>query len=941
MSRQAWLYIWSTFLLGLVLIAQAIVAAPPAQVDWLLLGLLITAATFSQLYRAEGQSHWALFTTPIFLFAGLLLLPPAQFYALVAIPHLVEWLKARLEGSKHLSAWYIQPFNIAMHIIAGAAAHWVYSSFLLTGQPLPDFAEALKLLAMAATYLLVNQLLLGQAFVLARGKTWRESRVLALDNLTPEFLMLCIGISVAFFWQVNPWLLPCTLAPLSLIYRALMVPKLKEEAETDGKTGLYNARYFRKLYEEEFARAQRFQRPMSFIMADLDFLRTINNTYGHLAGDAVLEGIGKIIRKNVREYDLAGRFGGEEFAIVLPETAGDQAVFLAERIRRAIEETGFEVDSSPTPIKATMSFGIASFPEDAATVVDLNHRADEAVYQAKFLGRNRVFRAADLPQYEKLGVNLEPAQETSPAASGEPVAIAVGSAAPLAPQLPAKPEAAPHPAPARSAAPPDAPAHQKAAVEVAGVFRAAKARARFPQTNLPLRLKLLVALVITLGLGVTFVSIPAWPRADLLALALMVTIALVTELRQISVYGDNSTSASLTGIVAAGLLGGVPGVVAASAAIALADQIRQRRPAHEFYKVLYNWATHVLSGTPLVLLFQFSGIPLQVEQLLPLLLLAVGGGGLYYVIESLLISAAISIAKGARLTEIWKYQMRWLSVHYLALSVMGLFLALAYTTVGLFGVVIVTLPALMMGYAQKQYVSRTQDSVRELRRMNQELTNANREIQHANNAIQQLNDELFETLARFYDKRDPYTGGHSAKVADYATAIGKELKLSPERIRQLRQAALLHDIGKIAVSEAILFKPAKLTAEEYEVIKRHPVTGAKLLEISQGLRHLAPFVRHHHERWDGKGYPDGLRAEEIPLEARILNLCDAAEAMASDRPYSRAMSLETILEEVRRNAGTQFDPAIAAVFITIAERELEVVNSAQLVLGRLEAIHQA
>ena len=149
----------------------------------------------------------------------------------------------------------------------------------------------------------------------------------------------------------------------------------------------------------------------------------------------------------------------------------------------------------------------------------------------------------------------------------------------------------------------------------------------------------------------------------------------------------------------------------------------------------------------------------------------------------------------------------------------------------------------------------------------------------------------------------------------------------------VRQSGYLHDIGKIAIPEAILHKPGKLTKEEYEYLKQHTDLGADFIATSHGLRHLAPFIRHHHERWDGHGYPNGLSGSAIPLEARILNVCDSVEAMASDRPYHRAMSMDQIVAEVQGCAGTQFDPAVAAAFIRVAEREGNyfVVNSARAV----------
>jgi putative nucleotidyltransferase with HDIG domain len=251
---------------------------------------------------------------------------------------------------------------------------------------------------------------------------------------------------------------------------------------------------------------------------------------------------------------------------------------------------------------------------------------------------------------------------------------------------------------------------------------------------------------------------------------------------------------------------------------------------------------------------------------------------------------------------------------------MGLILAFANQALGLLGIIAFSLPAFMMRYAQKQYVERTEGNVRELRRLNQELSLANQEIASANQAIRQLNDELFLTLSKIIDARDPYAAGHAARAAHCAVAMVAELGWPAERVEHLRQAALLHDIGKLGISEQILQKPSRLSSDEFTIIKTHTALGAEFLETCHGLRHLAPFIKYHHERWDGGGYPDGLHGEEIPLEARILAVCDAVDAMASDRPYQPAMPLDGIVAELERCAGTQFDSAAVQAFIRVAER---------------------
>ena len=310
------------------------------------------------------------------------------------------------------------------------------------------------------------------------------------------------------------------------------------------------------------------------------------------------------------------------------------------------------------------------------------------------------------------------------------------------------------------------------------------------------------------------------------------------------------------------------------------------------------------------------------------LLLIVGAITLYVAVNQLLLALWLFCVRGVSLKQTGVIRDTLLveiplaSIGYLAVLLLELSPLL---TLFMLAPVILIYQSLMLPKIQA-------DAMLRMESINAELTAANAEIH-------QLNDELFLTLAKIFDARDPYVGSHAAQVAAYAVAIAEELALSPERIEIVRQGAYLHDIGKIAIPEAILHKPAKLTDTEYEFIKKHAEIGADFIATSHGLHHLVPFIRHHHERWDGRGYPDGLKGEEIPLEARILNVCDSVEAMASDRPYHKAMSTEEIIKEVINCTGTQFDPQVATAFIHIAERQGQelVVNSARNVT--VQTIH--
>ncbi len=173
---------------------------------------------------------------------------------------------------------------------------------------------------------------------------------------------------------------------------------------------------------------------------------------------------------------------------------------------------------------------------------------------------------------------------------------------------------------------------------------------------------------------------------------------------------------------------------------------------------------------------------------------------------------------------------------------------------------------------------------------------------------------IVRSLAAAVDARDPDTRHHSENVGELATSLAEVLGLPPERIRVIGLAAQMHDVGKIAIRDEVLLKPGLLTAEERRQVEEHPVLGERILAPAQ-LDEVLPTVRHHHEWWDGTGYPDGLRGPQIPLEARVLSVCDAFEAMTASRSWRPARSLRGALEEVERAAGTQFDPDVAATFV--------------------------
>ncbi|MFT9056434.1 MAG: HD-GYP domain-containing protein [Ethanoligenens sp.] len=179
--------------------------------------------------------------------------------------------------------------------------------------------------------------------------------------------------------------------------------------------------------------------------------------------------------------------------------------------------------------------------------------------------------------------------------------------------------------------------------------------------------------------------------------------------------------------------------------------------------------------------------------------------------------------------------------------------------------------------------------------------------------------EVTECLIAALEARDSYTQGHSLRVADMSVEIASAMGFQDENLETLHMAAHLHDIGKIGIPDAILYKPGKLLPEEWERIKQHPEIGYTILSKSKDLSAVADIVLHHHERWDGKGYPSGLSGQDIPISSRIIAVADTYDAITSNRPYRAFVTPQYALEEIRRSAGTQLDPTVVQIMMELFE----------------------
>jgi putative nucleotidyltransferase with HDIG domain len=223
-----------------------------------------------------------------------------------------------------------------------------------------------------------------------------------------------------------------------------------------------------------------------------------------------------------------------------------------------------------------------------------------------------------------------------------------------------------------------------------------------------------------------------------------------------------------------------------------------------------------------------------------------------------------------------------------------------------------------------------------LRRQTTALRERSAALSESYRMLEESSLEAAESLNATVEAKDPYTAGHSVRVQRIAVSIAQELGVPPKDLDAVRHGGLFHDIGKIAIPDVLLTKPAKLTEDEFELMKRHSSEGARIVSKFGRLRECGSIIRHHHERWDGNGYPERLDGEDIPLLATIVGFAEAWDAMIIERPYQRALRIEEAFDEVREHRGTQFSPVVVdAFFAAVAKRPADfgVPDSEALVVG--------
>jgi diguanylate cyclase (GGDEF)-like protein len=373
------MFFWATVCAAVVAVA-ATSTVSYGNVRWPVFVAVLVGGALAQLFATHTAGNQVFHTGIAFSVAAALVLPPELVVVVCVVQHVPEWLRQRYP-------WYIQGFNIANVVLSGLAAWAMRWSFERDDVFVTSSATTWGVIAAAAvavTFVMVNHALLARMLRLARGHDVSESGLFTLDGLLQDGVVAAVGVGVAFT-LLHSWALAVVLTlPLVLIQRALALPTLREQALTDHKTGLLNSRGIDQPARAEFARAQRLGRPLSVLLCDVDNLREINNSVGHLEGDAALAVVAAAFRAELRAYDLCARFGGDEFLVVLPETDEEEAVTVALRIQAWLEQN--PLPTSEGKLAVGISIGVGSLHEDEPEIGTMLARADAAMYAEKRAG---------------------------------------------------------------------------------------------------------------------------------------------------------------------------------------------------------------------------------------------------------------------------------------------------------------------------------------------------------------------------------------------------------------------------------------------------------------------------------------------------------------------------------------------------------------------------
>ena len=409
-----------------------------------------------------------------------------------------------------------------------------------------------------------------------------------------------------------------------------------------------------------------------------------------------------------------------------------------------------------------------------------------------------------------------------------------------------------------------------------------------PFSGTSVQFRIYYSAIVAAGVGLAYAFFPSLRPASWTTLAWWAALVAVADTSAIRLPGGRAYIAVSSSLdyAAIALFGPAAAALISVVSTFVTQLVISRRPLH---KVLFNAALFVVMITVSGRVFYLFG-GAEADTLLKLMLPLGICGVTYFVINTAGVSFVVGLSQGENPWRVWQGTYGWTLLHLVAFVPLGALIVVVFTAAGLPGVSLFLLPLLLARYTFKLYTDLRQEHI-----------------------------DTIRVLTSAIDASDPFTKGHSERVAAYATSIARAMGLSEQRVMTVEYASLIHDMGKIALQHDILLKPGALTPEEWELMKAHPETGAKIVSGLKFLKGAREAVLYHHERFDGKGYPRGLAGEEIPLEARIVKVADAFDAMMSSRPYRASLGLQKAMRELRAGSGSEFDPAVVTVFLQLLE----------------------
>ncbi|MBI3287851.1 MAG: HD-GYP domain-containing protein [Chloroflexi bacterium] len=423
--------------------------------------------------------------------------------------------------------------------------------------------------------------------------------------------------------------------------------------------------------------------------------------------------------------------------------------------------------------------------------------------------------------------------------------------------------------------------------------------------------QLYVAVVTLLGFALLLGSLPEVARQPLPLLLFLAGCAGLAQRFPVALFRNSDVSVAFAITFATLLLLGTPAAIWVNLPSALMLWVASTKGVLPAHRGLFNIGSFSLSAATAGLVYSALGGSTPPADFVSALPAMAAAAVTYFAMNSGLTAMAIGLSTHSSVRDVWRVNYAWMVLNYLGLAVNGIALAGAYLAMNIQGMLFFLAPLVIARYSFNLFMAKS----REVREQNHRLELAK----------SQLEESYLNTIAALVaaiDAKDHYTQGHSKVTAHYATLTARAMGLSDREVAGVYLAALFHDIGKIAIPEHILNKPDRLSSEEWETVVQHSSVGSQIIAQITNLRWVAPAIRHHHEHFDGSGYPDHLQGDQIPLTAQILAVADAYQAMRSKRPYRQPRPHQEALAELRLNAGTQFSPQVVEAFVQAISTEV-------------------